>query len=77
MMDQQLFNVIILLAGGFGGWMLKIIFDAIGDLKADVKELNREIHEDFLRKDDYRVDIADIKSMLTRIFEKLDNKVDK
>jgi hypothetical protein len=76
-MEQQLFNIIIILAGGFGGWMLKIIFDAIGELKKDMKQLNREIHEDFLRKDDYRVDIADIKAMLIRIFEKLDSKVDK
>jgi hypothetical protein len=77
MMDQQLINISILLAGGFGGWMLKIIFEAIGELKKDIKELNREINEDFLRKDDYRVDINDIKAMLNRIFEKLDNKVDK
>jgi hypothetical protein len=76
-MEQQLFNIIIILAGGFGGWMLKIIFDAIGELKKDMKQLNREIHEDFLRKEDYRVDIADIKAMLIRIFEKLDSKVDK
>ena len=28
-------------------------------------------------KDDYRIDIADIKGMLGRIFDRLDGKVDK
>jgi hypothetical protein len=77
MSEQQLFNVIVAIAGVFGGWLLKLIFDAITELKTDMKELNQEIHEDFLRKDDYRIDIADVKIMLNRIFEKLDNKVDK
>ena len=77
MNEQHLFNVIIAIAGVFGGWLLKLIFDAITELKTDMKELNQEIHEDFLRKDDYRIDITDIKTMLNRIFEKLDSKVDK
>jgi hypothetical protein len=57
--------------------VLKIIWDAIAELKKDMKDLNKEVHEDFVRKDDYRVDIAEVKQMLSRIFDKLDNKVDK
>lgn len=77
MENQQLFNMIITASGALGGWMLKVIWDAISDLKKDVKDLNQEIHTDFLRKDDYRDDVTEIKSMLGKIFDKLEKKADK
>lgn len=77
MENQQVFNMVITASGALGGWMLKVIWDAITDLKKDVKDLNQEIHTDFLRKDDYRDDVTEIKSMLGKIFDKLENKVDK
>jgi hypothetical protein len=77
MENQQLFNMIITASGALGGWMLKVIWDAISDLKKDVKDLSQEIHIDFLRKDDYRDDINEIKGMLGKIFDKLEKKADK
>lgn len=76
-MEQSVINWIFTALGTAIGWILKIIWDAITDLKKDMKDLNKEVHEDFVRKEDYRVDIAEIKQMLARIFDKLDNKVDK
>lgn len=76
-MDQNLINWIFAGCGALISWVLNAIWGAIKDLKADVKEINKEVHEDYLRKDDYRVDIADLKAMLTRIFDKLDEKADK
>lgn len=76
-MEQSVFNWLI---GGVGtafGWILKVIWDALTELRQDMKDLNKEVHEDFVRKEDYRVDIAEVKQMLGRIFDKLDNKVDK
>lgn len=76
-MEQSFINWLFTAVGTVIGWVLKIIWDAITDLKKDMKDLNKEVHEDFVRKDDYRVDIAEVKQMLARIFDKLDNKVDK
>jgi hypothetical protein len=76
-MDQQLINWLFTAAGTAFGWVLKVIWDAIAELKHDMKDLNKEVHEDFVRKEDYRVDIAEVKQMLARIFDKLDAKVDK
>jgi len=76
-MEQSVFNWLI---GGVGtafGWILKVIWDALTELRQDMKDLNKEVHEDFVRKEDYRVDIAEVKQMLGRIFDKLDSKVDK
>jgi len=74
---QHLFNTAIVLCGALGGWILKTIWEAIKDLKKDVKELNREVNQDFVRKDDFREAVKDIKDMLSKIFDKLDAKVDK
>jgi len=75
--SQDLFNAAITLSGAFGGWILKTIWDAIKDLKTEVKELNREVNQDFVRREDFKDSIGEIKEMLNKIFDKLDNKADK
>ena len=75
--SQDLFNAAITLSGAFGGWILKTIWDAIKDLKSEIKELNREVNQDFVRREDFKDAIGEIKEMLNKIFDKLDNKADK
>jgi hypothetical protein len=70
---QQLFNIAVSLAAFFGGWVLNNITRAIERLDVDV----RALPTNYVSKDDYRRDIDDIKEMLGKIFDKLDNKVDK
>jgi len=73
-MDSQfLFNIVATLVGTLVGWVLKVLWDAVRDLRDDVKE----IEKGYVMKDDYRIDIAEIKGMLARIFDKLDTKADK
>jgi hypothetical protein len=73
-MDYQiLFNIAVAIAGFFGGWTLNRIYQAIDRLDADV----RHMPSHYVARDDYRADMADIKGMLGKIFDKLDNKVDK
>jgi hypothetical protein len=74
---QHLFNTIIALCGALGGWILKTIWDAIKEIKRDVKDLNREVNQDFVRKDDFRDAVKRIEDMLGKIFDKLDGKADK
>jgi len=77
MESQDIFNAAITLSGAFGGWILKTIWDAIKDLKTEVRDLNREVNQDFVRREDFKDSITDIKEMLNKIFDKLDNKADK
>ena len=73
-MDSQiLFNSFATVVGAMVGWILKVLWDAVRDLRDDVKE----IEKGYVMKDDYRIDIAEIKGMLARIFDKLDTKADK
>jgi hypothetical protein len=73
-MDYQiLFNIAVAIAGFFGGWTLNRIYQAIDRLDADVRQMPTH----YVARDDYRNDMADIKSMLGRIFDRLDGKADK
>lgn len=73
MEPQVFFNVAIGLAGVFGGWILNNISRAIERLDHDVRQLPLT----YVTRADYRLDIEEIKSMLIRIHDKLDQKVDK
>ena len=74
MMDYQiLFNIAVAIAGFFGGWTLNRIYIAIDRLDSAV----RSMPHDYVSRDDYKADIRDIREMLGKIFDKLDNKADK
>jgi len=75
--SQTIINVLFTFAGALGGWLLKIVWDEVKLIQSNQLDLERDMHESFVRKDDYRVDIAEIKGMLARIFDRLDGKVDK
>jgi len=70
---QLLFNIASSIVGTIAGWLFKVLWDAIRDLKDDVKEIERG----YVMKDDYRIDIAEIKGTLARILDKIDMKADK
>lgn len=70
---QILFNIIVGLAGVFGGWILNNISRSIERLDKDVRQMPLT----YVTRVDYRADIEEIKSMLNRINDKLDDKADK
>ena len=73
-MDYQiLFNIAVAIAGFFGGWTLNRIYQAIDRLDADVRQMPAQ----YVARDDYRNDIKDIRDILGKIFDKLDNKADR
>ena len=74
---QHIFDAVIAASGVVFGWIFKIIWDAIKELKDDIKETNKVIHDTYVRKDDYRIEMAKIESMFQRIMDKLDEKADK
>jgi len=74
---QTLFNALLGLMSIFVGWYLRAVWDAVSNLQKDVKAIERHVPDTYVRRDDYQLDIAEIKSMLIRIADKLDNKVDK
>ncbi len=69
----MLFNIIVGIAAFFGGWTLNRITKMLDRMDEDI----RDLPHDYVSKEAYKTDIADIKGMLGKIFEKLDGKVDK
>jgi hypothetical protein len=74
--SQTLINIAFSLFGTVSGWLFKVVWDAIKDLQTDQREIERELSDSFVRKDDYRIDIAEVKGMLARIFDRLDRQAD-
>jgi hypothetical protein len=60
-MDQSIVNWLFAGLGATLGWVLKVVWDAIKELKADMKQIERDLPEVYVRKDDFKVAMTDIK----------------
>lgn len=75
--NQHLINVLLGLSMAVVGWFARELWSAVKELKADLAKLREDLPREYVLRSDYREDIRDIKAMLAKIFEKLENKADK
>jgi len=71
--NQMIFNAAVSLAGFLGGWVLNNIYKAIERLEDEARTSPAK----YVRRDDYREDMSEVKTLLGKISDKLDNKEDK
>jgi cell fate (sporulation/competence/biofilm development) regulator YmcA (YheA/YmcA/DUF963 family) len=71
--NQQIFNIVVSIAGFLAVYVFNNTTRQIQKLEDKINELPKE----YVAKDDYRNDIAEVKDILKQIFNKLDNKADK
>jgi cell fate (sporulation/competence/biofilm development) regulator YmcA (YheA/YmcA/DUF963 family) len=71
--NQQIFNIVVSIAGFLAVYVFNSATKQIQRLEDKLNELPKE----YVAKDDYRSDITEIKSILKQIFDKLDDKVSK
>jgi hypothetical protein len=71
--NQQLFNLVVSVAGFLAVYVINNLTRTIQKLEDKVNEMPHN----YVAKDDYRSDISEIKSILKQIFDKLDGKADK
>ena len=71
--NQQIFNIVVSIAGFLAVYVFNNTTKQIQRLEDKINELPKE----YVAKDDYRSDIAEIKDILKQIFNKLDSKADK
>lgn len=77
-MDWQ--NLINLVGGAVLaviGWFARQLWDAVQKLKTDMSKLELSISDNYVKKDDFKDGIKELKDMLGKIFDKLDNKADR
>ena len=77
MEPQNLIDTILGIGLTVLGWFARELWSAVKELKSDLSELREDLPKTYIARDDYRQDMSEIKSMLGKIFDKLDNKQDK
>ena len=71
--NQSLINVLIGAVSVFGGWILNNLTRSVTRLEDKISGLPIT----YVTKEDYKSDIGEIKVLLNKIFDRLENKVDK
>jgi hypothetical protein len=70
---QFLINILFATAGAAFGWILNSISRSIVRIEDRIAEMPIM----YVNRDDYRADIHEIKGMLGKIFDRLDQKADR
>lgn len=76
-MEQVYINIIFAIISMLSGWIIRMIYDNQKELKDELSELHKNISETYVRRDDFKDQIADIKKMCEMILDRLDKKADK
>ena len=76
-MDQQMLNLVMGTALTVLGWFARELWSAVKGLKNDLSHLREQLPKTYVSRDDYKSDIRDIKNIVQRIFDKLEEKADK
>lgn len=75
--NQQIFNFVVAIAAFLAVFVFNQVTRKIQKLEDDSTAMRERLLQDYVQKDDYKADIAEIKSILRQIFDKLDGKADK
>ncbi len=75
--SQSVINAIGGLLAIVIGWLGRELWDAVQKLKSDMKDLEINLPTNYVRKDDMEARFDKLEFMLNKLFDKLDNKVDK
>ena len=60
-----------------GGWLARTLWDAVQTLREEIHQLEVDLPSNYIRKDEFQDSMKEIKDMLARIFDKLDQKADR
>lgn len=70
------------------GWFAREIWDAIKELRKDIKDIEQSLPENYVRRDDFKDAMSDVrddmregfrevKEMIGAVFKRLENKQDR
>ena len=72
-----IFNSFVSLILISGGWFAKQVWDAVQELKRDMHGIEVDLPRNYVSKNDFNETMRHIEDMFQRIYDKLDDKVDK
>lgn len=76
-MSQELFNYVAGTLLAILGWVGKTLWDAVQNLKEDIKDIEVDLPSTYVKKTELDNRLSKIETMLDKIFDKLESKVDK
>jgi len=63
------------------GWLARQLWDAVKELRDDIHKIETDLPSIYMRKDEFREGMKEIKDLFTEVFRKIDDlkdrKVDK
>ena len=74
---QSIINIALGAILMVAGWFSRILWEAVNELQKDLSTLRVEIARDYLPRNDFNRLGDDLKEMLNKIYDRLDNKADK
>ena len=74
---QSVINVAIGLAIAIGGWFARQVWDGVKRLEEDLHRIEIDMPKSYVTKEDFNQTMKRIEDMVRRIYDKLDEKVDK
>lgn len=74
---QALLNIVLGVALSIGGWFVRQMWDAVQKLKDDLKNIEVDLPTHYVRKDEMAARFDRIEELLDKLYERLENKVDK
>lgn len=74
---QVIINAVLGVLLALVGWFARQVWDAVKDLQREIRDIEVDLPRNYIRRDEFIDNMRDIKEMLGKIFDRLDNKVDK
>lgn len=59
------------------GWFARQIWEAVKELREDLHRIEVDLPTSYVKRVDYAQDLVEIKGLLQKIFDRLEQKVDK
>jgi hypothetical protein len=76
-MEQDLFNYIVGAVLALLGWLGRTLWDAVSNLKNDLKRIEVDLPSSYVKKTELDNRLDKIETILDKIFDRLEAKVDK
>jgi hypothetical protein len=77
MLSQDTINLLFTGAGALAGWLFKVIWDSVQTLQEDLRDIEKDLHVNYVRNDELNRRLDRIDDILNQIFNELKSKADK
>jgi hypothetical protein len=74
---QTIINGLLAIIVAGIGWAARELWGAVKHLREDLQRIEVALPTNYVRKDEFAEGIKELKEMLGKIFDRLDNKADK